>query len=536
MTTLEDQVQDLVHGEREENKKLKMALDSTRNDLTRVSWDHYHLRHGSVEVREYFSRHMHYKERLHDATTVLVAHIHLDDTYVSAATGVPIARKEIPSPKLQGSPNHATRVNADGAGGSGGVGEFGRFRGQVRTPTVRECTFTRFMKCNPIIFQGTKGVAKLCRWFKKTEMIIMANPFPPNHDADLPEDELVQPKLAPTMPEPASLVLEDALHEKEEEFEEEKNLKKKRISKMKWICTLMMRWMYMKEFDSNLRDEIQNHIKLEQNMTTLEDQVQDLVHGEREENKKLKMALDSTRNDLTRVSWDHYHLRHGSVEVREYFSRHMHYKERLHDATTVLVAHIHLDDTYVSAATGVPIARKEIPSPKLQGSPNHATRVNADGAGGSGGVGEFGRFRGTKGVAKLCRWFKKTEMVFSISECTEEKKVKFMAVTDQGRALTWWNSQNLSSRRYSKDGAWDVEFEEHKKIEAYIQGLTDNIKGEVTSSKPANLNEVVRMAHTLMEQKAQARMERIVKGNKKKWENFQDGNNQNNYKDNTRHH
>nr|GEW76552.1 hypothetical protein [Tanacetum cinerariifolium] len=33
------------------------------------------------------------------------------------------------------------------------------------------------------------------------------------------------------------------------------------------------------------------------------------------------------------------------------------------------------------------------------------------------------------------------------------------------------------------------------KVDAYIRGLTDNIKGEVTSSKHANLNEVVCMAH-----------------------------------------
>ncbi|GJT02080.1 putative reverse transcriptase domain-containing protein [Tanacetum coccineum] len=55
-------------------------------------------------------------------------------------------------------------------------------------------------------------------------------------------------------------------------------------------------------------------------------------------------------------------------------------------------------------------------------------------------------------------------------------------------------------------------------------GLTDNIKGEVTSSKPTNLNEAVRMAHKLMEQKLQARNERILEGNKQKWENFQSGN------------
>ncbi|GKE49242.1 reverse transcriptase domain-containing protein [Tanacetum coccineum] len=43
---------------------------------------------------------------------------------------------------------------------------------------------------------------------------------------------------------------------------------------------------------------------------------------------------------------------------------------------------------------------------------------------------------------------------------------------------------------------------ERVKVDAYIQGLKDNIKGEVTSSKPANLSEVVRMAHKLMEQKS----------------------------------
>ncbi|GJS68398.1 putative reverse transcriptase domain-containing protein [Tanacetum coccineum] len=61
------------------------------------------------------------------------------------------------------------------------------------------------------------------------------------------------------------------------------------------------------------------------------------------------------------------------------------------------------------------------------------------------------------------------------------------------------------------------------KIDAYIRGLFDNIKGEVTSSKPTNLNEAVRMAHKLMEQKLQAMNKRILKGNKQKWENFQVG-------------
>ncbi|GKG61176.1 hypothetical protein Tco_0616992, partial [Tanacetum coccineum] len=56
-------------------------------------------------------------------------------------------------------------------------------------------------------------------------------------------------------------------------------------------------------------------------------------------------------------------------------------------------------------------------------------------------------------------------------------------------------------------------------VEAYIRGLSENIKGEVTSSKPTTMNKVVRMAHTLMEQKVKARAEREADNKKRKWEN-----------------
>ncbi|GJZ70100.1 putative reverse transcriptase domain-containing protein [Tanacetum coccineum] len=176
-------------------------------------------------------------------------------------------------------------------------------------------------------------------------------------------------------------------------------------------------------------------------------------------------------------------------------------------------------------------------------------------------------------------------MVFGISECAEARKVKFAAATLQGRALTWWNSQvatmgleaanqigwtemrRLMTEEFCpieevqrmEHELWNLkvkEFDitaytkrfhelvqlcpemvpsERKKIEAYIRGLTDNIKGTVIGSKPISLNEAVRMAHALMEQKAQARIERIAEGNKRKWENSQGGNNRNNNRDNTRH-
>ncbi|GJY39897.1 putative reverse transcriptase domain-containing protein [Tanacetum coccineum] len=50
-------------------------------------------------------------------------------------------------------------------------------------------------------------------------------------------------------------------------------------------------------------------------------------------------------------------------------------------------------------------------------------------------------FRSTEGAVELRRWFEKTESVFGINKCAEDKKVKFAAATLQGPALTWWNSK-----------------------------------------------------------------------------------------------
>nr|GFA53410.1 hypothetical protein [Tanacetum cinerariifolium] len=88
------------------------------------------------------------------------------------------------------------------------------------------------------------------------------------------------------------------------------------------------------------------------------------------------------------------------------------------------------------------------------------------------------------------------------NECAKGKKVKFTAATLQGPVLTWWNSKTATI--------------ESAKIKGYIRGLSDKIKGEVTSSRPASLNEAVRMAYKLMEQKSQAKDERVLKGKKQK--------------------
>nr|GFB31049.1 reverse transcriptase domain-containing protein [Tanacetum cinerariifolium] len=112
-------------------------------------------------------------------------------------------------------------------------------------------------------------------------------------------------------------------------------------------------------------------------------------------------------------------------------------------------------------------------------------------------------FRRNEGAVGLIRWIEKTEMVFTMSKCIEaNKEIQRM----EGEL---WNlrvkEMDISS--------YTTRFNElvilcpgmvptkRKKVEAYIRGLSKNIKGEVTLSEPATLNKAVRTAHTLMEQK-----------------------------------
>ncbi|GKC82680.1 hypothetical protein Tco_1138397 [Tanacetum coccineum] len=119
--------------------------------------------------------------------------------------------------------------------------------------------------------------------------------------------------------------------------------------------------------------------------------------------------------------------------------------------------------------------------------------------------------RGRDSAPAVREWFEKTESVFEISKCAESKKVKFAATTLEGPALTWWKTkvatmglETVNQMPWTKmKQLMTVEFcpieeiqrPERVKVDAYIRGLMDNIKGEVASSKPADLNEAVRMAH-----------------------------------------
>nr|GEY19331.1 hypothetical protein [Tanacetum cinerariifolium] len=152
---------------------------------------------------------------------------------------------------------------------------------------------------------------------------------------------------------------------------------------------------------------------------------------------------------------------------------------------------------------------------------------------------------GVEGAVELRRRFEKTKSVFEISKCVEGKKVKFVVAILEGPALTWWKTKVKEydvvsyTQRFNELALMCVRMVEPErvKVNAYIQGLTDNIKGEVTSSKPADLSKAVRMAHKLTEQKLQARDARILEGKKQKWESLQGVNSSGkvNQRDNPRH-
>ncbi|GKC77109.1 putative reverse transcriptase domain-containing protein, partial [Tanacetum coccineum] len=59
---------------------------------------------------------------------------------------------------------------------------------------------------------------------------------------------------------------------------------------------------------------------------------------------------------------------------------------------------------------------------------------------------------------------------------------------------------------------------ESKKIEKYICGFPERIKGNIASSKPATLHEAINMSRELVEQSVQGRAVRIRESNKRKWE------------------
>ncbi|GJY89805.1 putative reverse transcriptase domain-containing protein [Tanacetum coccineum] len=173
-------------------------------------------------------------------------------------------------------------------------------------------------------------------------------------------------------------------------------------------------------------------------------------------------------------------------------------------------------------------------------------------------------FKGNEGIVGLTKWIEKMESVFNISGCAIKNQVKFATCTLLGAALTWWNSQirTLGPEAYSM--TWEVlkkkmtdkycpqgeikklEIElwnlkvkgndvptyterfqeltlictkfvanETDKVDKYINGLPDNIYGNVKSARPKTLDETVEWANDLMIQKLRTYAERQTDNKRK---------------------
>ncbi|GKA45931.1 putative reverse transcriptase domain-containing protein [Tanacetum coccineum] len=138
-----------------------------------------------------------------------------------------------------------------------------------------------------------------------------------------------------------------------------------------------------------------------------------------------------------------------------------------------------------------------------------------------------GGIRRTKDVVGLSQWLKKMESIFHISGCAIENQVKFATCTLLGVALTWWNGHvrtlghdaNLKVRgndvaaytqRFQELALMCTKFlaDETVKIDKYINGLPDNIHGNVMSARPKTLDFSIELANDLMDQKLHTYVER----------------------------
>ncbi|GKD99314.1 hypothetical protein Tco_1387298, partial [Tanacetum coccineum] len=129
-------------------------------------------------------------------------------------------------------------------------------------------------------------------------------------------------------------------------------------------------------------------------------------------------------------------------------------------------------------------------------------------------------FNGTKGVVGLTRWFVKMDTVFHINNLPQKYQVKYATCTLLNSALTWWNSHKraigfeaayvikwtklikLMTKVYSpRNEIQKMVSNEEDKVERFIGGLPDNIQGNVNAAEPTRLQDAIRIANNLMDQK-----------------------------------
>nr|GFA15680.1 hypothetical protein [Tanacetum cinerariifolium] len=118
-----------------------------------------------------------------------------------------------------------------------------------------------------------------------------------------------------------------------------------------------------------------------------------------------------------------------------------------------------------------------------------------------------------------------------------DNKVKFATCTLLGAAITWWNydvrnlghhsvyamtwgtlKKKLTNKYYPKElASMYTKFlaDETEKVDKYISGLPDNIHRNVMSASPKTLDETIKLANDLMDQKLHTYAKRQNKNRRK---------------------
>ncbi|GKF48484.1 reverse transcriptase domain-containing protein, partial [Tanacetum coccineum] len=151
-------------------------------------------------------------------------------------------------------------------------------------------------------------------------------------------------------------------------------------------------------------------------------------------------------------------------------------------------------------------------------------------------------FKGTEGDVGLIRWFERTGLVFSCSNCTEDCKEllikkycprtevqkmedEFYHLTVKGNDLKTYMRRFQELATLCPTMVPDCE----KMMEVFIGGLPRSIEGNVIASKPQTLKEAINIAQRLMDQVTKHTPVQVSSDHKRKFDDKRTFNN-NNYR------
>ncbi|GJR75935.1 putative reverse transcriptase domain-containing protein [Tanacetum coccineum] len=114
-------------------------------------------------------------------------------------------------------------------------------------------------------------------------------------------------------------------------------------------------------------------------------------------------------------------------------------------------------------------------------------------------------FNETKGVVWLTRWFEKMETMFHIRNCPEKYQVKneIQKIETELWNLAVKGNDFAYTRRFQELVLLYTRMvpSEEDKVERFVRGLPENIQGNVIAVEPTKLQDVIRIANNLMDQK-----------------------------------